>query len=382
MNIHNYGKQLLAEFDPPAKPNTLPIPAPLSPTKTQAILDLPLTSLRIDPHQPRQFLPEALRRQLTHASHSASEVLMQLMSSAAQGDLAAIGYVESIRGLASSIQTLELQQPIIVTPAQALGQYHILDGERRYWATLYLALQQVQPGEAAATYLQHATIPAIVNAKIVSADDVTRVQWATNLQREEIPAIDFAEAAAHVHADFIARLDADPRPHLEALRTNYERSSPKEVAYSLTEREVQRLTGRPLARRSLYLYLALAEKLCPQAKALARAHRISVNRLEGIVRLRPDDQVATILKWIQPTYEETNVTTPTQKAPPKSQGRPTGLQRGINLCVTLSQVLDGLSDKHLLRNTPEEHQALLDELTRISKHIDQARQRCQRILNG
>ena len=88
------------------------------------------------------------------------------------------------------------------------------------------------------------------------------------------------------------------------------------------------------------------------------------------------------MKWIQPTYEETNVTTPTQKAPPKSQGRPTGLQRGINLCVTLSQVLDGLSDKHLLRNTSEEHQALLDELTRISKHIDQARQRCQRILNG
>ncbi len=86
MNIHNYGKQLLAEFDPPAKPIAPQDTPAIAPTKTQAILDLTLTSLHIDPHQPRQFLPDALRRQLTHATHSASEVLMQLMSSAAQMD--------------------------------------------------------------------------------------------------------------------------------------------------------------------------------------------------------------------------------------------------------------------------------------------------------
>lgn len=382
MGIHNYGKQLLAEIATPDNNRpTSPVPQATAPTKSpsRSIIDLPLSALHIDPHQPRQFLPDALRQQLTHDPATAHEVLLQLINDASKGNLAASGYLDSIRSLASSLQSVELQQPITVSPANTHGCYPIIDGERRYWAALYLALQQVSPGGDVTEQLQRSTLPAIVNTNLSSADDITRAQWASNLQREDISAIDFATAIARVHADCALRLDTDPRPHLAELGTNFERTTPREVAYALTEREVQRLTGKPLARRTLYVYLALAEKLCPEAQALACAHRISVNRLEGIVRLNPSDQLAAIFKWLQPTPDDAPATEP--DTPPKGQGRPTGLQRGINLCVTLRQVLGKLSDKHLARHTPEEQQALLDELTQVGQHIEQAKQRTRAQLN-
>ncbi len=83
-----------------------------------------------------------------------------------------------LQELANSIDSVGLMQPIVVRPAKAGdGRYEIIAGERR-WRAMQLA--------------GHDTIPAII--RDVSDEDTASMALIENLQREDLDAIEYAEA--------------------------------------------------------------------------------------------------------------------------------------------------------------------------------------------
>gem|GEM_PF-5449448 len=68
--------------------------------------------------------------------------------------------------------------------------YRIVDGERRFWA--YLFLHETTHDE------KYAVINAIIHDPEATADDIQRAQWVANLCCVDIPAVDFAEALQQI----------------------------------------------------------------------------------------------------------------------------------------------------------------------------------------
>lgn len=351
------------------KPDDAPVPdAPTPPSRDkleddkaiEAIVRLPLAALRIDPHQPRNYLPQDLRAELVHHG-GARQTLQALVSRAANNDPVAAGTLDGIRTLARSIADVGLQQPVRVSADKA-GTYRIVDGERRFWAHVFL---RETAGDA-----RYDAISAIVHNAQATADDVQRAQWAANLCREDIPAVDFADTVCQIRERYLANLALDRKPYAAELRIEAEGMTTPEMAFVLTQREVMRLTGRSISERHLYSYLAVAERLKPQAKALARAYNIGLRPLTGIVRL-PEPEQVRLIKQMAGIPDPA----PHKKDEPAiaRPGRPTSLQRGINACIGLKDALHKLTEHNLSRQTPADVQALLDELDGAAAQIERAR---------
>jgi ParB-like nuclease domain len=333
-----------------------------------------LEQLVIDPHQPRQYLPTDLRDQVTHRTMDPRIVMQTLMERAASGDAVAAGYLVHIQELAHTIQRVGLQQPLRVSEEHDRDHqtiFRIVDGERRYWAHMWMAVV----GAATDSAAHRLMIPVILHRADASADDIQRAQWAANLHREDIPAVDFAEIIWQVREDVFARLAIDRQRYVHALGAAAQGLTLKDIAALLTCQEAERLTGRQLKRSSLYLYLAVAEQLKAVPKALARAHGLSLRQLHGLVRLSESQQTEAVLRMIASSQADV----PTRSRPdprsgaPGQPGRPTSLQRSVNMCINLASALQKLSNKALLRHTPEDQQVLLSELDAASAEIDRAR---------
>ena len=235
---------------------------------------IPLDWLVIDPHQPRKYLPADLRAQITCDAVDSHTAMTILIERAAQGDTVASGYLERLQELVHNMQTVGLQQPLRVSEErnrQAQIRFRIVDGERRYWAHVWMAVVRAATGPVTADPTGSALhIPVILHNSEASADEIQCAQWAANLHREDISAVDYAEVIWQVREDYFSRLAIDRERYLRDLGDAATGLSLHDMAALLTYREVARLTGRTIKRSSLYLYLAIAEKLKAEPKALAR----------------------------------------------------------------------------------------------------------------
>ena len=332
---------------------------------------LPLGVVRINPKQPRQYLPAEFRRTAAAGEQSAFAALAELIDSAEAQDLEAMGYLDSIATLAASIDGVGLQQPIRVTTDISnpdTPTYQIVDGERRYWAMMYryfrIDVEQTITGP----------IAAIISNTNNSVDDIQRAQWAANLYHEAISVVDYADAVWRIREDFLVRLDSERDRYLAQLGSAAEGLSISEAAIQLTINEMTRLTGRIAQRRNLYRYLAIAEKLSPAAKALARAYNLGLRTLMTLSRWQESRQVEAITAMIQSgdPDDETGAASGA-RAKAGHGGRPSSLRRGINGCITLNNVLQQLSEQNLARQTPDDIRALLAELERVATAVNQAR---------
>ena len=334
---------------------------------------VPLEQVRIDPSQPRQYLPAQFRQRAAEGGAQALAIMNELIRRAElEDDLEAKGYLDGIQSLATSIRTVGLQQPVRVTSEHnKMGEpvYRIVDGERRYWAMLYRSLQ-TDPERALA-----GQIAVILSDAVNSADDIQRAQWAANLYHEAISVVDYADAVWRIREDFLARLDSERTRYLSELGPSAETMSLSDAAIQLTINEMTRLTGRILQRRNLYRYLAVAEKLSPPAKALARAHNLGLRTLLTLSRWQDDKQVEAITAMIQAGDESKTEGNSSPKL--GHGGRPSSLRRSINGCITLISVLQQLSEQNLTKNTSDDLSALSSELERAATEVARARQLLQ-----
>lgn len=338
------------------------LPSRIVPTEfpsEQVVLLIPLSQIRIDPQQRRKYLPADLRVAVIHSKHSVQDAMTELLARAGQGGPEAQGYVESVRALANSINRVGLQQPIRVAPEITNNDetvYRIVQGERRFWAHVLL---------------ERPAIPVVLETDEHSADETEQAQWAENLEREEVPAVDFADAVWDIRHRHLARLTVDKQYLSKSLGETIDKLSPDEAIARLTVQEVAHLTGRALAPSTLYRYLYIAEHLTVAAKNIARAHRINVSRLHQIAHLPADKQMNAV-------HRAAGLPAPADQPAIVNNGRPTTLHRCTTLCINLSGALKHLADKHIDRSSAEDKRALLEELDAAASVIEQVRQRLSR----
>lgn len=333
------------------------------------VLHVSLTALRIDPAQPRQYLPEDVRSALVETCDS-EQALKTLMTRATQGDAVAAGYLESIRTLARSIHDMGLQQPIRVIPDDAYT-FRIVDGERRFWAYLYLLVTRPEG--------PYQRIPALLHDAQASPEQLLRAQWAANQCREAVPAVDIAEAIHMIHRHAYQRVLRERDQVRAELGDAADADSPTELVMRLTQHQLTPLMSRSLHPRQIYSYLAVADRLFPEAKALARAHSLSLRQLVGLSRYAQADQVAAIAKMAGVA----NMTKPASQAvqsKSRRPGRPTLVHRSVQTCVTMRGALERLSVRSLVRCSDEDFDSLEEELERAAAQIDRVRQLVKRIL--
>lgn len=343
-------------------PTPTPPPAPIAAKPIAQVLDLPLTQICIDPHQPRHYFPAELRQRFAHGHITGQQALIELLDAAeSQADPIAHGYLADLQPLAQSLHEVGQQQPIRVSHEvdQADPRYRIIDGERRFWAKCLLHHQSA--------HNEHSTIQAIVEAATLSADEIERGQWAANLCRDEVPAVDIAEAVWTIRERCLSRLSTDKQGYLAELGDEAATLVPREIVLRLTQREVAHLTGRDMQRRNLYRYLSIAEHLHADAKALARAYSISLSQLLPLIRLPPAQQVAAIHKLIGHNPQVISA-----KSDELSKGgRPNTVQRSINVCIQLGRTLQKLNSQYLTGVDALVRQSLIDELNAVSVAIHQ-----------
>ena len=359
-----------------ANPTSVLDPNSAAETALNRLIEIPLVMLTIDTHQPRQFLPFALREQVTRGQCSATDAMETLIAQAESGNLEMQGYIETLKTLAESITAVGLQQPLRVSQERqhdGRTMFRLVDGERRFWALLYRIC--ADPETLVGSREQKLTsikVPALLHDEHASADDIQRAQWAANLYHEAICAVDYAEVIWGIREDYFARLDTQQRESLLAqLGEAANGLTPNDIAIELTAREVARLTGKTLKRRVLYHYLSIADKLCAEARALARAYTVGLRQLTMLARMTEPKQVEMLTMSIQAERGDSCEANATKSA--SGTGRPSSVQRSINGCITLVSVLHQLSDKSLDRNSRQDKEELLAELEHVAAEIERTR---------
>lgn len=346
-------------------------------TVPNRIIDVPLGMLHIDARQPRQFLPASLRAQVLRDQRSAIDVLAQLITQAESGNLEMQGYIESLAALAQSITEVGLQQPLRVSQERrndGRTRFVLVDGERRFWAMIYRICTEATDNDSREQQLATVKVSALLHDEHASADDIQRAQWAANLYHEAICAVDYAEVIWGIRENYFARLDTQQRDALIAqLGEVAQGLSPNDIAIELTAREIARLTGKVIKRRMLYHYLSIADKLCPEARDLARAFSVSLRQLMVLTQMTPQKQIELLTQTIHTEHGSGAGTAGADGG----SGRPSSVQRGINGCITLVSVLQQLSDKSLSRNSRQDKEELLAELLHVAGEVDRAQRYLQ-----
>ncbi|PJK27871.1 ParB/RepB/Spo0J family partition protein [Minwuia thermotolerans] len=115
--------------------------------------------------------------------------------------------VAALEGLAASIKTDGLLQNLVVRPRKGKG-YDIVSGERRYRALRLLA----ERGDIPADH----PVPVDIRKRLSSADTL-RLATIENIQREQLPPMDEAEAFASLLADGASLEDVAAKAGVSAL---------------------------------------------------------------------------------------------------------------------------------------------------------------------
>lgn len=157
-----------------------------------AITSYNLALILPDPDQPRRLIPADLSEQLFSGEMTPAEVLNQL-------EQARKVSFAKIVSLADSIEEKGLIQPIKIRPVPPEQNfpndimYLVVVGERRWWAHMYLFIHKRQV---------NGTPAGRIRAELSTDNDRIRaVQWAENYDREDISAVEKAQAILLVKAE-------------------------------------------------------------------------------------------------------------------------------------------------------------------------------------
>ena len=156
---------------------------------------LHLEGIYPDPDQPRKILPERIARALFAGQLTPAAALQELLNAAdsASPNAALAESVSRLKGLADSIASQGQINPITVRPVgngtMPDGVSHlIVTGERRWWAHVYLTMQNqaIREGSVERT-------PDRIKATIVpEGANIRALQLIENLQREDISVLERA----------------------------------------------------------------------------------------------------------------------------------------------------------------------------------------------
>jgi ParB-like chromosome segregation protein Spo0J len=277
-----------------------------------------LDACRPDPNQPRRLLPDDLRERL-QAGEAPAEVLWEawerclgkglyqamrsrdlspaeaLVRRREEGvlDLALQLTLEGLVELADSIALHGLRQPINVYD-RGEGRYRIAEGERRWWAHVYLLNVLL--------HFEASTILARVHPLPDDELSVLARQQAENVHRRDLSAVARARAITRVRealtlevsgttgstnpqhfptdqevsgTDGSTNLGGRPR-RLDAITVSQ--------LDDVTGQRLAELSGRGMTGRTVRLYLALLT-LPPEAQALAEAASLGERALRPVVSL-------------------------------------------------------------------------------------------------
>lgn len=330
---------------------TTPAKTGQDPLTTQVLLE----DIEIDPHQPRQFLPADLRHALTSHEMKHRDVLTQLLKRVTGEDTEAQAYIEDIRGLADDIKAHGLISAVLVYTSRTSDgrtHYQLIDGERRFWAHVYLS---TQPGSDVTM------IRAEIHNELehASADDITSLQWSANMQRESVCAMDIAEFVYEKREETVRAFQTDSKL-LTKWGDDGKPASPRDAAQRIVCHELAHTFGRPLKRRAYYQYLSLAEKLSASVKALSRAHKLPLGRLIQITSQSEPEQMATVLRMIESQHAPEDV--PAKSGgQPKRPGRPTRSQSRITLAERAVAGMISDTEQALLKWGRDELTAVLQQ---------------------
>ncbi len=348
------------------QPHTPPKP-PIVTTRVPITIQVTLADIEIDPGQPRQFLPADLRRALTQGRMSYSDVLAQLQQRTANGDTEAKAYVDDVRGLADDIKANGLLSSIMAYSTHAPDgrtRYRLIDGERRFWAHVYLS---AEPGSDVTA------VRAEVHDELehASADEIVTMQWSANMQRESVCAVDIAEFVYQKREEAVRSIRTDSTL-LTQWGTKGKPASPRDAAQQIVCQALAHTFGRPLKRRAYYQYLSLTEKLSAPVKALARAHKMSLGRLIQITSQPEREQMAAILRMIESECVPEDAPAKPE-GQPRRPGRPTRPQSRITLAERAVAGMDGDTEQVLLNWSRDDLTAVLqkdrDLLEATDRHL-------------
>jgi hypothetical protein len=336
------------------------------------LIQILLLDIEIDLHQPRQFFPADLRKAFAHHEITHHSVIAQLSARMANGDREAEAYFLGIQGLAEDIQARGQLSAVLVYPLQSPNntvKYQLIDGERRFWAHVYLSLQ---PGSTVSTMRAEVR----TDLESASADDILGMQWSANMQRDNVCAIDIAEFVHAKREEAVRHIELDPQL-LAAWRKGEQSGAPRDAAQHMVCHDLAHTFGRPLKRRAYYQYLSLVEKLAAPVKVLARAHKIPLSRLIQITSQPEREQMAATLLMIESLgAPEDGTKKPVTQ--PKRPGRPTRSQSRINLAERAVAGMDSDTEQMLQRWNRDELAAVLQK----DRDLIEATNRHQRLVQS
>lgn len=252
------------------------------------LASIPVDQILIDPHQPRRTLPDDLRDACAQGRLSPREALFELCQRAQSGDVVIALRVKQLHELADNIREIGLEYPPKVTKVNAKDgsfKYRLVDGERRFWAWLLLL---ASAGDAGRIYRE--SIPALVEEENANSEDILKSQWATNLHRERVPVVDIADYVMSVRDTYASRLQLNLQPWIESLGAEGAAMSLPSAVLALTSREIAAVMGKRMSRATLFRYLAIAEKLRSDTKAIAQVRQFGLRQCEWLSRLSPSQQ--------------------------------------------------------------------------------------------
>jgi hypothetical protein len=268
------------------------------------LLQMHLSDLRIDPRQPRQYLSADLRVQAAQGSLSPVEVLTALKVRAENGDLEGVQYAGDIEALGESLRLDGLIYPLKVEPltlsdGRMGGQ--IVDGERRYWASVWCSMQPDSPPFA----------QAVIDVLMLRAEredaSMERLQWVANTQRRDMPVMILAEAAACIQAELASALQVNRTDLLARYGlANLKKGRDRMLLVQLTSIELHRRTGKQISERMLYRLLMFVNRMTTEARRLAIAANLDYRALETVAAATPAEQISVIRRIVDGLPPETN----------------------------------------------------------------------------
>jgi non-ribosomal peptide synthetase component F len=306
-----------------------------------------------------------LRTQAAKGTLSPVEALTELQARAATGDLEAVQYAGDIEALAESLRLDGLIYPLKVealTLSNGRAGGRILDGERRYWASVWCSMQSAEAGFA------HATIDVLVLHHERDGAALERLQWAANTQRRDMPVMILAEAASRVHAELavalkVNRVDTFARYGLVNIKNGRERM----LLVKVTAMEMQRRTGKVIGERMLYRLLMFVNRITAEARRLAIAANLDYRALETVAAAEPAAQASIIRSMLMGDEAESTQKHRAASAP--------GIAHAMQQFLTMGQVAQtgGRTWSALCHADAEIQKAYLlaarDALAALTRHV-------------
>lgn len=253
------------------------------------IVTLRLDELWLD-HQPREIVPEERLQHLISAGKAQPAALLVLLREDAATDPYYSEILAKLEGLARSIATEGVLQPIQVVIRA--GRQVVRDGHRRCLASLIA---------------EAVTVPAVVVEEPSELEGIAH-GLIVNLQREDLTALEKGAALLRLALVVARHLDREgDDADVGELTLDALLGSPAEDAGDADGAISTTVTGHPralakrvrdrvcamvgLQPRSYYRLLAL-NRLAPEARVLARG--LTENHLRPVLGLAAEDQVEVI----------------------------------------------------------------------------------------